>query len=202
MRILAFSDLHLSQKAAKALLTAASDADLILGVGDFAQRRDGLAEFVAQFADWGARAIFTAGNNESDAELRNAVAGTGIQVLHGDSVEVDGVTIVGVGAAIPPLPPLPWQSYDLTEAETAELLAPVTHADILISHSPPKGIADHHKDLGALGSTAIRDAAMRLAPQYLLCGHIHDAWGETGRIGETQVMNLGPVPNWITLERS
>ncbi|MCK0140833.1 metallophosphoesterase [Aliiroseovarius sp. F20344] len=138
MKILAFSDPHLSQKAANTLLTAAKDADLILGVGDFAQRRGGLTEYVTQFADWGARAIFTSGNNESDAELRDAVSGTGIQVLHGECVEVDGVIIAGIGAAVPPLPPLPWQSYDLTEAEAADLLAPITHADILISHSPPK----------------------------------------------------------------
>ncbi|MCK0126302.1 metallophosphoesterase family protein [Gelidibacter sp. F2691] len=202
MRILAFSDLHLSQKAANTLLTAAKDADLILGVGDFAQRREGLTEYVTQFADWGARAVFTAGNNESDAELREAVAGTGIQVLHGECIEVDGVTIAGIGAAVPPLPPLSWQSYDLTETEAADLLAPIAHADILISHSPPNGVADHHKELGALGSTAIHDAAIRLAPKYLLCGHVHDAWGETGQIGETHVMNLGPVPNWITLERA
>lgn len=200
MRILAFSDLHLSQPAANILLHAAQDADLILGVGDFAQRRTGLQDYVAQFAPWGERAIFVAGNNESETELRHALTGSGITVLHGGAVTTKGVTIAGIGAAIPPLPPIPWHSFDLSETDAAALLSGVENADILISHSPPYGVADQHTTLGSLGSTAIRDAAVRLTPKWLLCGHIHDAWGDEGAIGPTRVLNLGPSPYWISLD--
>ncbi|MCK0139744.1 metallophosphoesterase [Aliiroseovarius sp. F47248L] len=199
MNILAFSDLHLSQPAADRLLEAAKDADLILGVGDFASRCEGLVDYIAQFAGWGRRAVFVPGNNETETELRAALADSDITVLHGDSATIGNVTIVGIGAAIPPLPALPWQSFDLTENEAVEKLSSIKHADILISHSPPKGIADQHTELGSLGSQAVLDAAKRLSPKWLLCGHIHDAWGTRGQIGATQVLNLGPTPNWITL---
>lgn len=200
MKILAFSDLHLSQPAANVLLKAAQDADLILGVGDFAQRREGLQSYVAQFAPWGERAIFVAGNNESEAELRDALAGSDITVLHGETVTTKGVTIAGIGAAVPPLPPIPWRSFDLSETDATALLSGVQNADILISHSPPYGVVDQHSTLGSIGSIAIRDAAVRLTPKWLLCGHIHDAWGDEGAIGQTRVQNLGPSPYWISLD--
>lgn len=49
------------------------------------------------------------------------------------------------------------------------------------------------------GSNAIRDAALRVQPKLLLCGHIHDAWGTSGHIGSTPVYNLGPTLNWFTV---
>lgn len=199
MKILAFSDLHLSQVAARNLLDAAPQADLVLGVGDYAHQREGLAAFLAPFTTLGVPTVFVPGNNETDAELRSALAGTDVIVLHGNSVVIDGVTISGIGAAIPPPPAIPWQSFDLTEDQAQAMLSNIDCADILVSHSPPKGIADHHDQLGALGSNAVLDAAKRLSPKWLLCGHIHDAWGALGQIGDTQVWNLGPTPNWITL---
>ncbi len=199
MKILAFSDLHLSKVAARKLLDAAPQADLILGVGDYAHRREGLADFLAPFTTLGVPTVMVPGNNETEGELRAAVAGTDVTVLHGETIVIDGLTIAGIGAAIPPPPAIPWTSFDLTEDQAQAMLADIDRADILISHSPPKGIADRHGDLGSLGSQAVLDAARRLSPQWLLCGHIHDAWGETGLIGDTQVLNLGPTPNWITL---
>ncbi len=199
MKVLAFSDLHLSKVAARKLIDAATTADLVLGVGDYAHRREGLAEFLAPFTTLGVPTVMVPGNNETEDELRAAVAGTAVTVLHGETIVIDGITIAGIGAAVPPPPAIPWNSFDLTEDAARAMLASIERADILISHSPPKGVADHHNALGSLGSQAVLDAARRLSPRWLLCGHIHDAWGETGRIGDTQVMNLGPTPNWITL---
>ncbi|SEW30616.1 Predicted phosphoesterase [Aliiroseovarius sediminilitoris] len=199
MKILAFSDLHLSNLAARNLLDAASDADLILGVGDYAHRRDGLVDYVAPFADWGTRAVFVPGNNETETELRAAFTGSDVTILHGETATIGGLTIAGIGAAIPPPPAIPWRSFDLTEDEARSMLTPITGADILISHSPPKGVADQHSELGSLGSHAVLEAVTRLAPKWVLCGHIHDAWGARGQIGASKVMNLGPTPNWITL---
>lgn len=196
MRVLAFSDLHLDIAARDAILAAAEGADLVIGAGDFASRRQGLEPFVAAFAPIAGKALFVPGNNETAGELRGATA---VPVLHGDTMEFGGLRIAGLGAAVPPLPPLPWGSFDLTEAEAAHLLSRIDGADILVSHSPPKGICDRHARLGPIGSEAVLAAARRIAPRYLLCGHIHDNWGARGRIGGTGVMNLGPGITWIEI---
>ena len=196
MRILTFSDLHLDEEAANVILDAAMDADLVLGAGDFAQRRGGLAYYMELLEPIARKAIYVAGNNESFDEL---VGATSALCLHGDVTLWDDYAIAGIGGATPPLPSLPWESWDLAEDVVADLLDGIGKADILISHSPPKGAADAHSKMGSMGSTAVRTAAERLQPRYLLCGHVHDCWGQTERIGETTVMNLGPTANWIEL---
>ncbi len=120
------------------------------------------------------------------------------RVLHGETVTVGGLVLAGLGGAVPPLPPLPWASWDLTETEARALLAPIGHADILITHSPPHGIADTTaRKPGHLGSVAIRAAIERLQPRLALCGHIHDCWGQGGQIGATEIRNLGPGLTWF-----
>ena len=79
------------------------------------------------------------------------------------------------------------------------MLAPCKATDILITHSPPKGIGDVTSGGLSVGSTAVRNTITRLQPQLALCGHIHESWGQSGRIGATPVHNLSPTPNWFDI---
>jgi len=194
MKVLAFSDLHLDVAACDAILTQADKAELVIGAGDFAAQREGLADFMMRLSPIADKAIYVPGNHESYDELREAKTA---HVLHGTSMVWQGVTVAGLGAAIPPQPPFPPYSFDLTEDQAVRALSGLSKADILVSHSPPKGAGDRHNSLGSAGSTALRDAAMRLMPKLMLCGHIHDDWGFDGWLGTTQVCNLGPTPNWF-----
>jgi len=139
--------------------------------------------------------IVVPGNAESDGELRRAAA-TGTTILHGRETTVNGLHIFGLGYGVPVTPFGDW-SCDLTEPEAEALLNTCKKADILITHSPPKGVADVTSQGVSVGSTAIRAAIERLQPKLALCGHIHDSWGTEGVIGATRVVNLGPTPNWF-----
>lgn len=194
-RILCFSDLHASARRAAVLVAAAAEADLVIGAGDFCNARKGLAEAMALLAPLEDRAVYVPGNAETAAELR---AATRARVLHGEAAVVAGVRLFGIGNAVPVTPFGGW-SVDLTEEQAAALLAPMGETDILISHSPPKGVADVSSSGLSLGSTAVRAAIERAAPRWCVCGHIHDSWGASGEIGATRVLNLGPEPNWIEL---
>jgi len=187
-RILAFSDIHRSRDHALDLVARAEEADLVIGAGDFATMRKGLEETMALFAPIEERLIVVPGNAESAEELSSA---TGAVVLHGQSVTLNGLTIFGIGAAIPRTPFGEW-SFDLDEDAAATMLAAAAGADILISHSPPKGLGDVTRDGRSLGSTALRAAIEAHAPRLVLCGHIHDSWGARGKIGTAEVANLGP----------
>lgn len=194
MKILAFSDLHLDRLSADLILDQAPAADVVIGAGDFAQLHDGLDGIMALLEPIADKAIYVPGNNETDAALRAATSAT---VLHGQSVVRNGRTIAGIGAAVPPLVGNTWGSFDLEEAEAAALLDRVPAADILISHAPPKGVADAHATLGSIGSAAVRSAVERLIPILVFCGHIHDCWGVEGTLGAARVVNLGPRPRWF-----
>ena len=195
MKILAFSDLHISRARAADIVAASRVADLVIGAGDFGNMRKGVAEAMGLLAGIETHFVVVPGNNESLDELQ-AAAPEGAIVLHGNTVTIDGVTLYGIGGGIPVTPFGAW-SWDLSELDAEELLAGAAGADVMISHSPPKGIADRTATGLSVGSTAVRDAAARVQPKLLVCGHIHDCWGEEGMIGETRVKNLGPTVNWF-----
>ncbi len=197
MRILAFSDLHRSRGRAADLVAASAEADLVIGAGDFCNQRQDLAGALALLDGLQAPMVAVPGNCESAAELREAAA-EGTTVLHGDGVEIGGLKIFGLGYAVPETPFGAW-SCDLPEEEAATMLDRCEAADILVLHSPPKGVADQLEDGTSLGSTAIHAAIERLQPQLAVCGHIHPSWGRTGTIGRTQIVNLGPTPNWFDI---
>ena len=194
VRILAFSDLHGSAPRAAAIREHAAEADLIIGAGDFCFFRQDLGDGMDLLWAFEDKAVYVPGNHESAEELR---AATGATVLHGKAIERHGLRIFGLGYAVPETPFGAW-SCDLTEAEAQARLEGL-EADLLITHAPPKGLADRNRDGRSLGSKAIRDAIERAQPRLCVCGHIHDSWGESGMIGASPVHNLGPFPNWFEL---
>ncbi|MEO1274522.1 MAG: serine/threonine protein phosphatase, partial [Pseudomonadota bacterium] len=88
-------------------------------------------------------------------------------------------------------------SCDLTEEMATQMLDRCETADMLVLHSPPKGVADVTSSGASVGSTAIRAAIERIQPRLAICGHIHDSWGVRGTIGATEIVNLGPTPTWF-----
>lgn len=198
MKILAFSDLHLSASHAADLVAASAGADLVIGAGDFCNMRQGLDRVALMLAGLKAPMVAVPGNGESAGELR-AAGLHGTTVLQGEGLEVEGLRLFGLGYGVPETPFGSW-SCDLSEVQAAAMLGACDHADILISHSPPKGVADVTSGGVSVGSRAVRAAAERLQPQLLLCGHVHDCWGVRGQIGKTEVANLGPGVSWFEVE--
>jgi Icc-related predicted phosphoesterase len=197
MRLLAFSDLHRDGARARSLVELAGDADVVVGAGDFASMHLGLGRTLDELVRIARPVILVPGNNERvDALSRAAAALPDGRVLHGDGVQIDGTEFFGLGAGVPPTP-FPW-SYDLTEERAAELLAGCPEHAILISHSPPKGYVD--EAFGRhLGSRSVLDAIVSKQPTLVLCGHIHQCWGQEATIGSTRVVNLGPVGRWFVV---
>ena len=194
-RILAFSDLHLARSRARDIVEAAREADLVIGAGDFCNMRVGLDEAMELLWTIADKAVYVPGNAESAEELKRATEAT---VLHGEACETHDLKIFGIGYAIPVTPFGEW-SCDLSESAAAAMLDRMETADILISHSPPKGVVDRDRAGRSLGSRAVQAAIDRVQPRYCFCGHIHDSWGKTGKIGQTEVRNLGPTVNWFEI---
>lgn len=196
MKIFAFSDLHLDEAAADRVVAEAAEADLVIGAGDFADKRRGLAGFMKRLEPIAGKAVYVPGNNESLEELNGV---TKAMLLHGETETVAGLAIAGLGGGVPPKPSSDWPSWDLTEGEAEAALAGIEAADILVLHSPPRGLGDDHGDLGRIGSEALRAAMERMAPRLCVFGHVHDCWGEAGDCGQTEWRNLGPGGHWFEL---
>jgi Icc-related predicted phosphoesterase len=192
MRLLAFSDLHTDTAQAERLAEASADADVVVGVGDFASIHSGLEEMIAALRSMTKPTVLVPGNNETEDALRDACAGwERATVLHGQGTEIDGVAFFGLGAGVP-VTPWDW-SFDLTEEEAAQRLAGCPQDCVLAVHSPPHGHVDTSSGGEHLGSVAVLETITAKQPRVALCGHIHESWGERSQIGATEVINLGPA---------
>jgi len=199
MRLLAFSDLHRDQAAARAIAHAADDADVLVGAGDFGTQGAGAAETLSILADCGKPIIVVHGNHDDPAEVAAVCAASPtLRYLHGASLTLNGVAFFGLGGEIPARNAFAWNASE-TERDAAELLKRCGGGAILATHTPPHGLADLQRGGGHEGSVSIRRCVEATAPRLVLCGHIHHAWGMRARCGPASVANLGPAVNWFQI---
>lgn len=198
MKLLAFSDLHRDLGQAARLVEMATEADAVIGAGDFASVHEGLAETIAALAPIEAPTVLVPGNNETEEALRAAAAAwPAATVLHGGGTTLDGVEVFGLGAGIP-ITPWDW-SFDLDDESASELLAPCPEGALLVLHSPPQGHCDASADGSHFGSAALLRSIEQKRPRLAVCGHIHESWGCESRVGETPLHNLGPKGTWLEI---
>jgi uncharacterized protein len=192
MRLLTFSDLHRDVAIAEAVVSASTDVDVVVGAGDFATRGTGLQDTLDILRRLAVPFVLVPGNHDDLAELRQACTDWPLaHVLHGESVILQGVSFFGIGFGSGVVNPEPWNKV-LDEDDAARLLKDVPIDAVVISHSPPYGVADQQKDGRHDGSPALREAIRMHQPRLTICGHIHNGWGQSGRIGQTPVHNIGP----------
>ena len=197
MRILACSDLHRGTDAARAIVTASSEADVVVVAGDFGSQGEGAAEALKVLGECRVPMVLVHGNHDDPGEVQAwCTAQPEGHYLHGTAVDIAGRTFFGLGGEIPPGSDEPWNVTE-TEATAAAMLRACPPGAILVTHTPPLGSADMQKNGRHEGSSAILDAVRSKRPVLHLCGHIHNAWGMTDTIGDTPVHNLGPGLNWF-----
>jgi Icc-related predicted phosphoesterase len=193
MKLLCFSDLHRDQQAAQRLVAAAESVDVVIGAGDFANRRQGLYDTLSILADITCPAILVPGNGETAEELIVAAKSwKSACVLHGSGCECLGQSFWGLGGGVPVTPFGDW-SFDLDEQQASLLLVDVPIDAILVVHSPPLGTVDHDSSGRIHGSSAIRQTVIEKHPRLVVCGHIHSDWGKQVTLGSTKIVNAGPA---------
>lgn len=195
MKILAFSDLHRDRAAARAIVDASGDADVVVGAGDFGTRGEGTTDTLEILRETEVPTVLVSGNHDDLAALQGFCADweTG-NLLHGAECVIDAVCFFGLGHEVPRRNGAAWNAF-LTEEDAAGMLEPCPPGAVLVTHSPPLGTADTQKDGTSEGSAAVLAAIEAKQPVLHLCGHIHYSWGRTGIIGATPVHNLGPTLN-------
>ena len=200
MRLLCFSDLHRDAKAAEQLVERSSQADVVIGAGDFATRRMGLSDTIDVLKGIEIPTLLVPGNGESYEELEAACRDwKSSQVLNGTGCSIENQEFWGVGGGIPVTPFGDW-SYDFEEAAAEEMLRDCPKNAILITHSPPIDTVDHDQTGQIRGSQAIREAVERVAPLAVICGHIHSDWEKRVNLGDSIIQNAGPRGVFVDIE--
>jgi Icc-related predicted phosphoesterase len=102
----------------------------------------------------------------------------GIENLHLKTKEIGGVLFGGFQGSVRYKQDPSAVMY--TDEEAQELLKDFPYADILITHSPPRGVHDED-DPAHRGLKALRDYVLAKQPKYLIHGHtyVSDSTKET-----------------------
>ena len=196
MKLLLFSDVHVSLRHCQNLVKMSEAADLVIGAGDIGALRSGIKRTISWLKDIQKPTVLVPGNAESQEELEDACQSwTQCQVLHGSGCQVLGLPIYGIGGGIPITPFGSW-SYDFSEEQAQELLKNCPSNGILITHSPPYKILDISSRGQHLGSTTVRETIIAKTPRLVVCGHIHESAGKQEQFGDTTVVNAGPQGMW------
>jgi len=199
LKILAFSDLHRDVEATRQIVAASTDADVLVGAGDFATRGHGAAEIIRILQTADTPTVLVSGNHDNSRELQELCSGWPQgYLLNAQPVTLANITFFGLGGEIPQRNNAEWNEA-VSEEEASKALARCPKGAILITHMPPLGYADLQRDGTHDGSKSITIAIEEKQPVLHFCGHIHSAWGMSGKIGTTSVHNLGPTVNWFEL---
>ncbi|MFF5990163.1 metallophosphoesterase family protein [Prauserella flavalba] len=176
--------------------------DLVLGAGDLP------FDYLEHLADTLEKPlVFVPGNHDPDltgyTRYRGVVFRAGFPArwpgpcggvnADGRVVEVAGLRIAGLGGSIRYNEgPNQWtQRQQARRARRLVRAARGSAVDVLLTHSPPRGVGDR-EDRPHQGFDCLHRTVERLRPRWLLHGHIHPH-GEKVRahhLGETRVRNV------------
>jgi Icc-related predicted phosphoesterase len=188
-RALIFSDLHNDLKRLEKLLE--TSADFYFAAGDLVSWSRGLDKMAAPLQPIADRVYIIPGNHESESQIAGFCARHGFHNFHGESIEAGGKKIAGLGYSSP----TPFNTPgEYSEKELEERLARFAGLEplILICHAPPYNTSlDQIRDGLHAGSKSVRAFIEHYQPEYLFCGHIHEAEGRAEHIGRTFAQNVG-----------
>jgi len=189
LKLLIFSDIHSDHKALERL--AAIEADYYFAAGDLVSWARGLDECGRILEPRAGRVYVLPGNHESASQITGFCNRFGFHDFHGQRLRIGKRHVAGLGYSSP----TPFNTPgEYSEAELAERLAPFAGLQplVLICHAPPHGTAlDRVRDGLHAGSRSVREFVDEHQPEYLFCGHIHEAEGVQAAIGKTKAINVG-----------
>jgi uncharacterized protein len=122
--------------------------------------------------------------NHDDGRYLDAANSTD---LHLARATIDGVTFTGFQGCVRYRPGAPLQ---YTQQEACRLARRLPPADVLISHSPPRGVHEEPDDRAHEGFDGLRDYVEAVRPRLLLHGHTPAPPRPTERLGATCVVHV------------
>ena len=189
MKLLIFSDIHSNHKALERLMD--TEADYYFAAGDLVNWARGLDQCGKIMQPRGERVFVLPGNHESAPQIATFCAQFGFHNFHEQTIRIGQHHVAGLGYSSP----TPFNTPgEYSEAELAERLVRFESLKplVLICHAPPHGTAlDRVRDGVHAGSRSVRDFVDRQQPDYLFCGHIHEAEGVEIALGKTKAVNVG-----------
>lgn len=182
MKILAISDTHGFHKQFRDL--DFQGVDMVIHAGDFSNQKSPMfnqqesVDFLSWYNDIPVKhKVLICGNHDTsiEAKLVNPKDFWNIRYLEHESINIEGINIFGS----PYTPEFCGWAFNVRRDQLHDYWKAIPeNTDILVTHSPPKGILDLAYDRGGLleycGDAALLRHIQRVIPKYNIFGHIHN----------------------------
>jgi Icc-related predicted phosphoesterase len=159
-------------------LIASHHPDAVVTLGDLAP------ELLDPLGRYEGLPVLGVYGNHDDGRYLDATNTTN---LHLKSIVLDGVTFAGFEGCVRYVP---GAALQYTQRQAARLARRLPAADVLISHSPPRGVHEEPDDRAHEGFDGLRDYDLRVAPRLHLHGHTPAPPRRAERLGETTVVHV------------
>ncbi len=200
MKILAFTDVHRAdprviRKALFGLVKKAKQVDLMICCGDISLFGQGFRQALHILAKADKPLLLIHGNHEeeqvvSHLHLKNVIP------FHRKPHRIGNYLFLGHGGG----------GFSLTdhklEKRISQFKEKIQPGDkvILVTHAPPYNTElDYLPLYGPVGCRTVTKAIKELKPQLFLCGHIHENFNVRQKMGQTLMLNPGPLGTFIEI---
>jgi len=193
MKILAAADLHGDISLARSLASRAEkeNVDAIILCGDIVKSETDVQGIVGEFSKINKKIFLLPGNHETNATINFLSELYNAQNLHAYALNLTKeIGIFGCGSAN--IGPFGMHDEDiLNYLRKGHRYISKSKKKIMITHAHPAGTLMEKLSQFIPGSPGIKQAVDELQPDFLLCGHVHEADGIEELIGKTRVINVG-----------
>jgi hypothetical protein len=194
MKILLLSDIHSNTGNLKELVLKAKEREfeLILIAGDltsFGEEKETM-EVIKEIKKLNKKVFAVPGNLDTKASVL-LLEKEGIS-LHSKKEKFKGFVFVGFGGATQSIGQIVFSEEEIYE-KLKSLIKENKEKIFLLTHSPPKNSRlDESLSGKHIGSIAVRKIIEQFKPEFSVCGHCHEAFGEE-KIKETLCINASSV---------
>ncbi len=198
MRILAFVDIHGSDKALKRIKEKVKkyNPDLMVCAGDITIFGRDIDYIMHKLSKLKVPMVIIPGNHESEKEIKDSASlFKNVYAIHNKSFIFKDVIFLGHGGG----------GFSLVDRDFAKRakkfkrLIKKFNKIVLVTHAPPYKtkvdmIMEEH-----CGNKTIRNFVKTVQPDVAICGHLHEDSGKEDKIGKTKVLNPGPYGKIIKI---
>lgn len=184
MKILVFADLHEDWQAFEELKTKAQEVEIILGSGDYSIFGHNLPQIMKKINELNKPTYLIHGNHEEPQEMINAIKNCkNIKYIHLEQQKHKNLTITGYGG----------DGFSETDKKAEEFFQKNhTKNGIILFHGPPHNTTLDQVGIGHVGNESYTKIIQEQQPTLVICGHIHENFKKTDKIGKTIIINPGP----------
>jgi Icc-related predicted phosphoesterase len=200
MKLLAFTDMHLSSTAYKKIKskTKKQNPDLLICAGDVSIFEEGLDLMLDKLSKIKKNILMIHGNHEADTTLRKLCKKyKNISFIQKKQYKQDNYLFLGYGGG----------GVSLTEPDfrkTGEKFKKIIKKNkdkkiIFITHAPPYKTKLDLVVGSPCGNKTFKNFITRNRVDLHICGHLHENFGKKDKIKKTEIINPGPYGKIIRI---